>query len=41
LAKPTTFGVHRIRASFVAHKLRGYAPFEALLADPKNNAPLY
>ncbi len=41
LAKPTRFGVHRIRASFVAHKLRGYAPFEALLADPKHHAPLY
>ena len=42
LARPTNYGVHSMRFDTqLLHTLGGYAPYEALLADPKNNAPLF
>ncbi len=41
-AKPTSYGVNTVRFdTLLRHTLGGFAPFEALLADPKNNAPLF
>jgi TolB-like protein len=42
LAKPNSYGVNILRADpALNYSLRGFAPYEALLADPKNNAPLF
>ena len=42
LARPTNYGVHSMRFDTqLLHTLGGYAPYEALLNDPKNNAPLF
>jgi hypothetical protein len=40
LAKPSQWNVSDVRRRS-SWALGGYAPFEELLADPKNNAPLY
>ena len=40
LAKPSQWNVRDVRRR-ISWALGGYAPFEELLADPKNNAPLY
>lgn len=42
LARPSSYGVHSMRYdTLLRHTLGGYAPFEALLNDPKNSAPLF
>lgn len=40
LTEPSTFNVHRMRRSLFFKPLQGDPRFEALLNDPKNNAPL-
>jgi TolB-like protein len=41
LRKPSGLNVHILRHAFTLQPLRGHPAFEALLADPKNNAPLF
>jgi hypothetical protein len=42
LARPTGYGLNLMRMdTLLRHTLGGFAPFEALLADPKNSAPLF
>jgi len=42
LAKPANYGAHSMRFdTLLRHKLGGFAPYEALLNDPKNIAPLF
>jgi len=38
---PSQFTVHMLRAEPALSHLRGDPRFEALLADPKNSAPLF
>jgi len=42
LARPNAYGVNYMRVdTLLRHTLGGFAPYEALLADPKNNQPLF
>ena len=41
LRKPCLLNVHEMRHELAWRPLQGYPPFEALLADPKNNEPLF
>ncbi|MES1166373.1 MAG: hypothetical protein ABUL68_00080, partial [Pseudomonadota bacterium] len=41
LKLPCGLNVHMLRYSWSLKSLQGYPPFEALINDPANNAPLY